>query len=238
MTPKTKFDIVPLAEVPKTDVTSLKKRPVILIVDDEKVIADTLSIILSNSGFETFAAYDGPSALALALEIAPRPPHLRRRHARNERHRPRHHCLRHSAGMQGAALLRPGRHRRSARTSAPFRSQLHSSHQARPPHRPAQTNLGMPHPPSIRSEPERPHPRGLTRERFHAPDPIRHLSIARPLPADKPLEKPSLLPKIPSPTHHSHQSLTTFFFKNNPRNRLSSPKSHNSHKTKPDKNEI
>lgn len=71
MTPKTKFAIVPFAEVSKTDVTSLKKRPVILVVDDEKVIADTLSIILSKSGFETFAAYDGPSALALALEIAP-----------------------------------------------------------------------------------------------------------------------------------------------------------------------
>ncbi len=71
MTPKIKFDVVPLAEVPKTDITSLKNRPVILIVDDEKVIADTLSIILSKSGFETHAAYDGPSALALALKIAP-----------------------------------------------------------------------------------------------------------------------------------------------------------------------
>jgi DNA-binding response OmpR family regulator len=66
-----KFDVVPLAEVPKTDVLSLKDRPVVLIVDDEKVIADTLSIILSKSGFDTFVAYDGPSALALALEIAP-----------------------------------------------------------------------------------------------------------------------------------------------------------------------
>ncbi len=71
MTPKIKFDVVPLAEVSKTDVSSLKTRPIILIVDDEKVIADTLSIILSKSGFETFAAYDGPSALALALKIAP-----------------------------------------------------------------------------------------------------------------------------------------------------------------------
>lgn len=71
MTPKTNFDIVPLADVPKDDVISLTGRPVILIVDDEKVIADTLSIILSKSGFDTFAAYDGPSALALALEIIP-----------------------------------------------------------------------------------------------------------------------------------------------------------------------
>jgi DNA-binding response OmpR family regulator len=71
MAAKTKFDVIPLAEVPKTDLTSLKNRPVILIVDDEKVIADTLSLILSKSGFDTFAAYDAHSALALALEIVP-----------------------------------------------------------------------------------------------------------------------------------------------------------------------
>ncbi len=71
MIPKTTFDIVPLADVPKNDATLLKNRPVVLIVDDEKVIADTLSIILSKSGFNTYAAYDGPSALALALQFVP-----------------------------------------------------------------------------------------------------------------------------------------------------------------------
>jgi CheY-like chemotaxis protein len=71
MTPKIYFDVIPLSEVPKDDVAPLKTRPVILIVDDERVIADTLSIILSTSGFDTHAAYDGPSALALALQIAP-----------------------------------------------------------------------------------------------------------------------------------------------------------------------
>lgn len=71
MTPKIKFDVVPLAEVPKTDITSLKSRPVILIVDDEKVIADTLSVILSKCGFDTFTAYDGIGGLAIALETFP-----------------------------------------------------------------------------------------------------------------------------------------------------------------------
>ena len=71
MTPKIRFDVVSLADVPKDDAISLTGRPVILIVDDEKVIADTLSIILSKSGFDTFTAYDGPTALALALEITP-----------------------------------------------------------------------------------------------------------------------------------------------------------------------
>ena len=43
-----------------------KNQPVVLIVDDERVIADTLSIILSRSGFSTMTAYDGESALELA----------------------------------------------------------------------------------------------------------------------------------------------------------------------------
>ena len=71
MTPKIKSHVVPLSEVPKTNVAPIRNRPGILIVDDERVIADTLSIILSKSGFNTYTAYDGPSALALALEVAP-----------------------------------------------------------------------------------------------------------------------------------------------------------------------
>src|SRR5260370_11238180 len=48
-----------------------KKQPVVLIVDDEPVIADTLSIILSKSGFSTMTAYDGKSALELARAVHP-----------------------------------------------------------------------------------------------------------------------------------------------------------------------
>jgi len=40
-------------------------------VDDEPVIADTLSIILSSSGFSTMTAYDGESALELARAVHP-----------------------------------------------------------------------------------------------------------------------------------------------------------------------
>ncbi len=36
-----------------------------LIVDDEKVIADTLVAILNQSGFDAWAAYDGETALKL-----------------------------------------------------------------------------------------------------------------------------------------------------------------------------
>ncbi len=42
-------------------------RPVVLVVDDECVIADTLSEILKRSGFNAITAYDGPSALDAAL---------------------------------------------------------------------------------------------------------------------------------------------------------------------------
>jgi CheY-like chemotaxis protein len=40
----------------------------ILVVDDERVIADTLTSILSGSGYEAIAAYSGAQALALIRE--------------------------------------------------------------------------------------------------------------------------------------------------------------------------
>jgi DNA-binding NtrC family response regulator len=48
-----------------------RNQSVVLIVDDERVIADTLSIILSRSGFSTMTAYDGESALELARAVYP-----------------------------------------------------------------------------------------------------------------------------------------------------------------------
>jgi DNA-binding response OmpR family regulator len=73
MSPKFSFPVVPLKEVAKEDVVvlSAKDQPVILIVDDEKVIADTLSIILTHAGFITMTAYDGETALRMANAITP-----------------------------------------------------------------------------------------------------------------------------------------------------------------------
>jgi DNA-binding NtrC family response regulator len=71
MSPKIKYDIVPVAEVPTDDATSSPKLPVVLVVDDERVIADTLSIILGKSGFKTMTAYDGTEALKLASAVTP-----------------------------------------------------------------------------------------------------------------------------------------------------------------------
>ena len=73
MADKLNVQIVPLAEVPMIDEVDLspKHRPTIMVVDDEKVIADTLSMILSKSGFDTVTAYDGATALQMAQELAP-----------------------------------------------------------------------------------------------------------------------------------------------------------------------
>ena len=76
MTPKMKFEVVPLAEV-STEDTKLssesfdKRQPTVLVVDDERVIADTLSVILSQKGFSTMTAYEGVSALELARRHRP-----------------------------------------------------------------------------------------------------------------------------------------------------------------------
>jgi CheY-like chemotaxis protein len=46
-------------------------RPRILVVDDEKLIADTCTEILEGAGFDATTAYDGWSALEIALQLQP-----------------------------------------------------------------------------------------------------------------------------------------------------------------------
>lgn len=43
----------------------------VLVVDDERTIADTLALILNRSGFSARAAYSGDAAVLLALEWRP-----------------------------------------------------------------------------------------------------------------------------------------------------------------------
>ncbi len=45
--------------------------PKVLVVDDERVIADTLAIILNQHGFEASAAYDGTEAVEQAYSLRP-----------------------------------------------------------------------------------------------------------------------------------------------------------------------
>lgn len=67
------FPTVPLKEVPAQAEghKSEGHRPVVLVVDDESVIADTLSEILSRSGYHAVPVYDGDSALETALLTPP-----------------------------------------------------------------------------------------------------------------------------------------------------------------------
>ena len=55
----------------ETFARSEAKRPRVLVVDDEKLIVDTLAEILQNAGFHVAAAYDGWTALEAARLFHP-----------------------------------------------------------------------------------------------------------------------------------------------------------------------
>jgi len=46
-------------------------KPKVLVADDERVIADTLAMILNQSGFEARAVYSGEKALEIAPSFQP-----------------------------------------------------------------------------------------------------------------------------------------------------------------------
>src|SRR6202046_4459121 len=46
-------------------------KPKVLVVDDERVIADTLAMILNQSGFQAKAVYSGEAALEMAASYQP-----------------------------------------------------------------------------------------------------------------------------------------------------------------------
>ena len=48
-----------------------KRKPRVLVVDDEKVIADTLAIILNQNGFEALPIYTGQDAIDRARKLRP-----------------------------------------------------------------------------------------------------------------------------------------------------------------------
>ena len=51
--------------------TSNKPKQRVLVVDDEQVIADTLSIILNKAGFDASPVYTGTAAVESARDIQP-----------------------------------------------------------------------------------------------------------------------------------------------------------------------
>jgi DNA-binding response OmpR family regulator len=73
MRAKPSFPTVPIAEVPASVPAngSTTHRPVVLVVDDESAIADTLAEILKRTGYAAVPAYDAEEALSTALLMPP-----------------------------------------------------------------------------------------------------------------------------------------------------------------------
>jgi DNA-binding response OmpR family regulator len=79
MGPFVNSEVVPLSEVPTPEFTDDHRRhddrsvksPIVLVVDDEPLVADTLATILSRAGYMAVKAYGGLSALELAHSIRP-----------------------------------------------------------------------------------------------------------------------------------------------------------------------
>jgi len=69
------FEHVDLKYLPKSEPYWLQSRDskntFVLVVDDERVIADTLVAILKARGFSAFAAYDGNQGLEAARVLQP-----------------------------------------------------------------------------------------------------------------------------------------------------------------------
>ena len=79
MAPFGNAEIVPLSEVP-SDKSPLDQpmydkgsdaAPVVLVVDDEPSVADSMAAILKFTGYAVVTAYSGPSALELAIATRP-----------------------------------------------------------------------------------------------------------------------------------------------------------------------
>ena len=66
------FEIVPLSEVPsKLSPAESSALPLVLVVDDEPLIANTLVAILRKQNYAATAAYNAEEALAIAKVIPP-----------------------------------------------------------------------------------------------------------------------------------------------------------------------
>jgi len=70
---KMNFQTVRLADLALNDPTPRldNRKAVVLVVDDDAVIADTLAMILEQSGIRALVAYDGKSALEIAITVPP-----------------------------------------------------------------------------------------------------------------------------------------------------------------------
>src|ERR1700677_600375 len=73
MSPRFSFPTISIKDVPQSvpPVNTNSYRPVVLVVDDESAIADTLAEILTRSGYTAVPAYDAEDALETALLMPP-----------------------------------------------------------------------------------------------------------------------------------------------------------------------
>lgn len=67
------FEVVPLTELAAKGLERDENppKPIVLVVDDEALIADTLTAIFRQNGLAAMAAYDGGSALEMARLVPP-----------------------------------------------------------------------------------------------------------------------------------------------------------------------
>jgi DNA-binding NtrC family response regulator len=70
---KLSFETVPIVEIMRKGIVADdgQHRPVVLVVDDEEIIADTRTTILNNWGYAAMTAYSAEAALELAEVIPP-----------------------------------------------------------------------------------------------------------------------------------------------------------------------
>jgi len=68
-----RFETVPFAEISQKNLVAdnSQHRPIVLVVDDEQIIADTRAAIFRSWGYTALTAYDAESALELAKVIPP-----------------------------------------------------------------------------------------------------------------------------------------------------------------------
>ncbi len=72
MSPTCGSQVVPIDEVPMEDATEgIDDRAVVMVVDDEPLVADTLAMILKHAGYHAVRAYNAKTALEMANVRAP-----------------------------------------------------------------------------------------------------------------------------------------------------------------------
>ena len=74
MSPTCGAKVISIDEVPVDDVAErVGGRAIVMVVDDEPLVADTLAMILTHAGYQAVRAYDARTALEIA---SVRPPDL------------------------------------------------------------------------------------------------------------------------------------------------------------------